>query len=277
MGRALGGASLGEERKSFTMFMSRSEYDRGVNTFSPEGRLIQVEYAIEAIKHGATAIGIATSEGCVLVAEKRIASTLQVPSSVEKIMEIDEHIGCTMSGLTADSRTLVDRARVECQNHRFTYNEPMLVESVTQSLCDVALRFTEEGDDDDGEDRLSRPFGVALLLAGMASDGPALFHIDPSGTYVRFEAKAIGSASEGAQSALQDEYNKSMTLVEAETLAMKVLKQVMEEKLTDNNVEIAVVKAETGKFEMYENDALQAVIARVPDTSNPLGGEEGGL
>merc|ERR1712072_472483 len=160
MGRALGGASLGEERKSFTMFMSRSEYDRGVNTFSPEGRLIQVEYAIEAIKHGSTAIGIATPEGCVLACEKRLTSTLMEPRSVEKIMEVDDHVGCAMSGLTADARTLIDRARVECQNHRFTYNEPMAVESITQSLCDVALRFSEEGDDDDGEDRLSRPFGV---------------------------------------------------------------------------------------------------------------------
>merc|ERR1712216_82667 len=254
-----------------TMFMSRSEYDRGVNTFSPEGRLIQVEYAIEAIKHGATAIGIATSEGCVLVAEKRIVSSLQEPSSVEKIMEIDSHIGCTMSGLTADSRTLVDRARVECQNHRFTYNEPMMVESVTQSLCDVALRFAEEGDDD--EDTLSRPFGVALLLAGMGDDGPALFHMDPSGTYVRFEAKAIGSAHEGAQSALQDEYNKSLTLVEAETLAMKVLKQVMKEKLTSTNVEIAAVSADTGRFKVYDNEASEAVIARIPDT-NILGEPE---
>merc|ERR1712072_759078 len=254
------------------MFMSRSEYDRGVNTFSPEGRLIQVEYAIEAIKHGATAIGIATSEGCVLVAEKRIVSSLQEPSSVEKIMEIDEHIGCTMSGLTADSRTLVDRARVECQNHRFTFNEPMLVESVTQSLCDVALCFTEEGDDD-GEDRLSRPFGVALLLAGMGADGPALYHMDPSGTYVRFEAKAIGSAHEGAQSALQDEYNKSLTLVEAETLAMKVLKQVMEEKLTNINVEMAVLSGETGASNVYTTEQMEAVIARIPET-NPLGEAE---
>merc|ERR1711959_806827 len=237
----------GEERKSFTMFMSRSEYDRGVNTFSPEGRLIQVEYAIEAIKHGATAIGIATSEGCVLVAEKRIVSSLQEPSSVEKIMEIDSHIGCTMSGLTADSRTLVDRARVECQNHRFTYNEPMMVESVTQSLCDVALRFAEEGDDD--EDTLSRPFGVALLLAGMGDDGPALYHMDPSGTYVRFEA---------------------------ETLAMKVLKQVMEEKLTNINVEMAVLSGETGAFNVYTTEQMEAVIARIPET-NPLGEAEAAL
>merc|ERR1711988_787310 len=248
------------------MFLTRSEYDRGVNTFSPEGRLIQVEYAIEAIKHGSTAIGIATPEGCVLACEKRLTSTLMEPRSVEKILELDDHIGCAMSGLTADARTLIDRARVECQQHRFTYNEAMSVEATTQSLCDVALRFSEEGDDD-GEDALSRPFGVALLLAGMANDGPALFHMDPSGTYVRFEAKAIGSASEGAQSQLQEEYNKSMTLEEAETLAMKVLKAVMEEKLTSTNVEIAAVSAATRKFQVYDTEALEAVIARIPDVN----------
>merc|ERR1711998_3502 len=254
------------------MFLTRSEYDRGVNTFSPEGRLIQVEYAIKAVQLGTTAIGIATSEGCVLAAEKRLTSPLIFPSSVEKLMEVDEHMGCAMSGLTGDARTLIDRARVECQNHRFVYNEPMSVESTTQSLCDVALRFSEEGDDDD-EDALSRPFGVALLLAGMGDDGPALFHMDPSGTYVRFEAKAIGSASEGAQGQLQEEYNKSMTLEEAETLAMKVLKAVMEEKLTSTNVEIAAVSAATRKFQVYDTNALEAVIARIPDT-NILGEPE---
>jgi len=250
------------------MFLQRSEYDRGVNTFSPEGRLIQVEYAIEAIKHGSTAIGIATSEGCVLACEKRLTSVLMEPRSIEKILEVDDHMGAAMSGLTADARTLIDRARVECQNHRFTYNEEMSVESTTQALCDVALRFSEEGDDDGDEgDALSRPFGVALLLAGMGDDGPALYHMDPSGTYFRFDAKAIGSASEGAQSALQDEYNKSLTLVEAETLAMKVLKQVMEEKLTSTNVEIAAVSAETRRFKVYDTEALEAVIARIPDVN----------
>jgi len=255
------------------MFLQRSEYDRGVNTFSPEGRLIQVEYAIEAIKHGSTAIGIATSEGCVLACEKRLTSSLMEPSSIEKILEVDDHLGAAMSGLTADARTLIDRARVECQNHRFTYNEEMSVDSATQALCDVALRFSEEGDDEDGDDALSRPFGVALLLAGMGDDGPALYHMDPSGTYFRFDAKAIGSASEGAQSALQDEYNKSLTLVEAETMAMKVLKQVMEEKLTSSNVEIAAVSAETRRFKVYDTEALEAVIARIPET-NLLGETE---
>lgn len=91
------------------MFLTRSEYDRGVNTFSPEGRLFQVEYAIEAIKLGSTAIGISTSEGVVLAVEKRITSPLMVPSTIEKIVEVDKHIGCAFSGLMADARTLIDR------------------------------------------------------------------------------------------------------------------------------------------------------------------------
>ena len=114
------------------MYLTRSEYDRGVNTFSPEGRLFQVEYAIEAIKLGSTAIGLQTKEGCVLCVEKRLTSPLLDPASVEKIAEIDSHVGAAMSGLVADARTLVDHARVEAQNHTFTYDEPIGVEALTQ-------------------------------------------------------------------------------------------------------------------------------------------------
>jgi len=243
------------------MFLTRSEYDRGVNTFSPEGRLFQVEYAIEAIKLGSTAIGIQTSEGVVLVVEKRLTSTLLEPSSIEKIMEIDSHIGCAMSGLTADARTMVEHARVEAQNHRFNYDEPMGLEACTQSICDLALRF---GEDRKGkEEQMSRPFGVALLIAGVDDNGPALYHTDPSGTFTTFEAKAVGAASEGAQTSLQEKYNKSMTLEEAETLAISVLKQVMEEKLTSTNVEIAAVRKDTRQFRLYTKDELEAIIKRL--------------
>jgi len=114
------------------MYLTRSEYDRGVNTFSPEGRLFQVEYAIEAIKLGSTAIGLQTKHGSVLAVEKRLSSPLLEPSSVEKISEIDVHVGAAMSGLVADARTLVDHARVEAQNHRFTYDEAIGVEALTQ-------------------------------------------------------------------------------------------------------------------------------------------------
>jgi len=215
------------------MFLTRSEYDRGVNTFSPEGRLFQVEYAIEAIKLGSTAIGIQTAEGVVLAVEKRITSSLLINSSIKKLAKLDSHMGCAMSGLVADARTLVDHARVETQSHWFTYNEKMKTESCVQCISDIALGF--------GEGSMARPFGVALLVGGVDQNGPVLYHTDPSGTYSQFQAKAIGAGSEGAQTQLAEQYNKSMTLREAQQLAFDVLKQVMEEKISPTNVEMAII------------------------------------
>eukprot|EP00455_Lapot_gusevi_P017349 TRINITY_DN1923_c0_g1_i1.p1 TRINITY_DN1923_c0_g1~~TRINITY_DN1923_c0_g1_i1.p1 ORF type:complete len:246 (-),score=71.87 TRINITY_DN1923_c0_g1_i1:106-843(-) len=242
------------------MFLTRSEYDRGVNTFSPEGRLFQVEYAIEAIRLGSTAIGIQTESGVILAVEKRITSPLLIPSSIQKIFEIDAHVACAMSGLTADASTLIEHARVEAQNHWFTYNENMRVESVTQAICDLALNF---GGGE--ENSAARPYGVALLIAGVDSDGPALYHTDPSGAYTRFAAKAIGAGSEGAQTSLQASYNKSMTLQEAEKLALTVLREVMEEKPTSTNVEVTSLTAETGKLKFYSKEEIEAAIGRLDD------------
>jgi len=242
------------------MYLTRSEYDRGVNTFSPEGRLFQVEYAIAAINLGSTAIGIQTAEGVVLVAEKRISSSLLIPSSIQKIVEIDRHIGCAMSGLVADARTLIDHARVDAQNYHFTYDEPISVESSTQGICDLALRFGEDRDD---EDAMSRPYGVAFLMAGVDENGPLLFHTDPSGTYLQYFAKAIGSGSEGAQQQLEQEYHKSMTLDDAEVLALTVLRQVMEEKLESYNIEVAIVRTDDKLFRVYSEKKIEEIMTKL--------------
>ncbi|KAK9821244.1 hypothetical protein WJX74_000103 [Apatococcus lobatus] len=245
------------------MFLTRSEYDRGVNTFSPEGRLFQVEYAIEAIKLGSTAIGVRTTDGVVLAVEKRVTSPLLEPRSIEKVAEVDKHIGVAMSGLTADARTLIDHARVECQQHRFSYNEPMPVESCTQSLCGLALQF---GEDDEDKDRMSRPFGVALLVAGWDEEGPVLFSTDPSGKYLKCKAHAIGSGSEGAETTLLEQYKADMSYPDAEKLALSTLKQVMEEKVTATNVDIAAVRPsedKLGQYKLYNESEIEAVIARL--------------
>lgn len=240
------------------MFLTRSEYDRGVSTFSPEGRLFQVEYSLEAIKLGSTAIGICTSEGVILGVEKRVTSSLLESDSIEKIMEIDSHIGCAMSGLTADARSMIDHARVTSVQHDLYYHEPIQIESLTQSVCDLALRF---GEGASGEKRLmSRPFGVALLIAGIDEEkGAQLYHAEPSGTFYRYDAKAIGSGSEGAQAELKNEYHKSLTLKDAELLALKTLKQVMEEKLDSKNAQLASVTKEKG-FRIYGEDELDQII-----------------
>ena len=238
------------------MFMTRSEYDRGVTTFSPEGRLFQVEYAIEAIKLGSTAIAILTKEGIVLAVERRTQSPLMVPSSLDKIMEIDSHVACAVSGLTADAQSMVEHGRVQAQNHYFTYNESMPVRSLTQSLCALSANF---GTDD--EDSMSRPFGVPLLVAGHDVDnGYQLYHTDPSGTWTAYKAKAIGSGSEGAQTTLQEEYKDDMTLKEAENLALSTLKAVMEEKVSTANVDMASVAP---KYEIYSKDRIKEIIERL--------------
>lgn len=116
---------------------------------------------------------MATGEGVILGVEKRVTSTLLETSSVEKIVEIDRHIGCAMSGLQADARSMIEHARVESQNHAFNYAEPLRVESCTQAICDLALRFGEGAEGE--ESIMSRPFGVALLIAGYDEDGPSLY------------------------------------------------------------------------------------------------------
>merc|ERR1712232_1103151 len=207
-------------------------------------------------------------EGVVLAVEKRLTSPLICPESIEKILEIDDHMGCAMSGLTADARTLVDHARVEAQAHWFTYNERMPVESCVNSVADMALDFSDS--DKDRKRVMSRPFGVALLVGGVDPvDGPVLFNTDPSGTFTKYMAASIGSAQEGATSMLQEQYNKDMTMPDAETLALTVLRQTMEEKLSKTNIEVASVRADTKKFRLFSGEELEGIIKRLPAPTMP--------
>lgn len=243
------------------MFLTRSEYDRGVNTFSPEGRLFQVEYAIEAIRLGSTALGITSPEGVVLAVERRLASPLLEPNSVEKLFEIDSHIGCAMSGILADARTLVDHARAEAQSHSFTFDEPMPIESVASSICDTAINFGEG--DGSGRKPMARPYGVALLLAGVDKNGPALFQTDPSGTLLKFKAQAIGSAYENANQTLQEQWHSTMSMDEITLLSLRILKEVMEDKINNVNVEVGVVLHADKKFRKLSEQEVQGYLDRL--------------
>jgi 20S proteasome subunit alpha 5 len=250
------------------MFQSKGDYDRGVNTFSPEGRLFQVEYAMEAVKLGSTSVGICTKNGVVLAVEKRLPSSLVVAGSIEKILKIDRHIGCAMSGLSSDARTLVEHARVETQNHHFTFDEPMPVEACVHSIADMALDFSDSHDDEKKKKSMARPFGVALLIAGVdPAKGPCLFQTEPSGTYTQYKAAAIGSAADGATTLLTEHYKDDMSLEEAETLTLFVLRQVMEEKINSTNVEIASATGDL--FRVYSTQETEAILGRLPAPNLP--------
>lgn len=249
------------------MFSSNNEYDRGVNTFSPEGRLFQVEYAIEAIKLGSTVIGVQTSTGIVIAGEKRLSSKLIVGSSVKKLVQIsDVHIA-GISGLIADGHMLLDKGRIEAENYKFTYDEHMPTESLVRRMCDFCMSFGEEGS------QMSRPLGVAMLVAGLdrVNDGkdlvPILYHVDPSGTFIKYKGKAIGSGAETAQTTLQDEYNTSMTLDEAKKCVLKIMKAVMEDDIDGKNVDVwtlEIVDAEP-QIQLLSGDEIKRLAEEIKD------------
>jgi proteasome alpha subunit len=218
--------------------VSPQAYDRAITVFSPDGRLFQVEYAKEAVKRGATAIGICAKDGAALVAFKSIHSKLIRPESLKKIFEVDSHIAVTASGLIADARRLVDVARVDGQRHRITYNEAPTVENISRSVCDLMQVYTQYGG--------IRPFGVSLLIAGVDSE-PRLFEAEPSGAMTAYKADSIGANKKEVDEILEKHYKEAMTIEEAVELALESLRRTQEEKLAENNVEISVCEMKTKK------------------------------
>lgn len=168
-----------------------------------------------------------------MAVEKRSTSRLMVATSLRKIEKLDSHIWCATCGVVPDARTLIDHARVETQTHWFNFNESISVTACASAVGKLMGHF--------GTGKMSRPYGVGMLVAGIDDNGPQLFYVDPSGTKTRFKAKAIGSGQESAQNALKDDYSDDMTLEEAKAKAMEILSQVMSEKITEYNVEVQLI------------------------------------
>lgn len=228
--------------------VSPQAYDRAITVFSPDGRLFQVEYAKEAVKRGATAIGICAKDGVVFVAFKSIHSKLIVPESLKKIFEIDEHIGVIASGLIADARRLVDSARVDAQRHRITYSEAADVETIARSTCDLMQVYTQYGG--------IRPFGVSLLIGGYDT-APRLYEAEPSGAMTSYRADAIGASKKEVDEILERRYKETMSVDDAIKLAIDALNRTQEEKLNPDNIEISVIKADKKHKVLSDKEVLK--------------------
>lgn len=194
--------------------------------------------------------------------EKKLPSSklMELSNKSEKLVEIDRHCVCAMSGIVGDARILIDHARVEAQNHNFNFNEQMGVEAITQAVSDLAINFGE-GYEGSKRKPMARPYGVALLIGGVDENGPQLFQTDPSGTYCEWQADAIGSGQETAMSSLKESYHSNMSLAEAEKMVLQVLKGNMEEKITKENVEIMVVRTSTRQWERRTTAEIETIIA----------------
>lgn len=221
-----------------------------------------VNKSTDSLQFGSTAIGVKTNEGVVLGIEKKLPSSklMEINKKSEKLVEIDRHCACAMSGIVGDARILIDHARVEAQNHSFNFNEPMGVEAVTQAVSDLAINF---GEGYEGQKRkpMSRPYGVALLIGGVDENGPQLFQTDPSGTYCEWQADAIGSGQETAMTQLKEQYHSNMSLAEAEKMVLQVLKGNMEERICKDNVEVMVVRSDNRQCERRTPEEMERVIA----------------
>ncbi len=217
--------------------------------FSPDGRLFQVEYALETVNRGATILGIACPEGIVLGAEEKLESELQDPNFTWKLFPVDTHIGAAVVGLGSDARILIDQARVYCQSNRLMYDEPVDVEIISKRIGDIKQLYTQHAG--------VRPFGVSIVFGGVDKIGPRLFSTDPSGTYRAYRAIAVGVGKETVEGILKTDYREDLDLEEATKLCIKCLKKALQARDEQLRVKIATIPAPTKTYRLMADEEVE--------------------
>lgn len=230
-------------------------YDMAITQFSPEGRLFQVEYAIEAVRRGTTAIVCRNKNSVVFTVEKK-SSELQEVIGSEKIFKIDDHIGVAIAGLTSDARVLIDRARIQAQVNLLNYDEKISVKDSTLNICEYKQVFTQNAG--------VRPFGVSFLVAGIDNDStPSLFLTDPSGAMWGYKAFAIGAGATEARAYLEEHYKEEMSDEELKLLPLKALKELMGDNLDKNTCDVAFILKEDKTFKLLSLDEKEEILGKL--------------
>lgn len=227
-------------------------YDRSITMFSPDGRLLQVEYAKKTVKQGSTAIAIACKDGVVWVTDKRITSKLLVPEALEKLFRIDDHIGATAAGIISDARVLVDRVQLKAQQHFVTYDSKIDILSIVKEICDLKQICTQSAG--------LRPFGVSMLVGGVEEDGTVkLFLTEPYGLYFQYRAAVIGEGEEEIEPILQKRYRPTLSVEEGIRLGLDAMKEFLKTEFNFERVDVAVIRQEDRRFTQLSNDELKKV------------------
>lgn len=228
------------------------KYDRALTVFSPEGRLYQVEYALEAVRRGTLAIAVKSNDAVCLAAQIKIASKLMDGDAIDKIFQVDDHIGVAISGLHADSRILINYARVQAQSFRLTYDEPVRLNMLVKSIADLKQQYTQYGG--------VRPWGCALFFIGIDSTGPSIYTTSPSGIYRSFKAYAIGSGEAKAREFLIENYKPDVTFDELINFTLNSLKEGVDEELTKDTLRLGYIKSEDKKFTLCSKDEIDGFL-----------------
>jgi proteasome alpha subunit len=229
------------------MLPAQQGYDRAITVFSPDGRLYQVEYAIETVKRGSIAVGIKCKDGVVIAVEEK-SRKLQISDVAQKIFQIDDHVGVAAAGYIPDARSQVDNARFFSQSNKMIYDEPVEVETIAKHLADQCQQYTQYAG--------VRPYGVALILGGVVNSKSELFLTDPSGTFLSYDAIAIGSGSEQVTDFLEKTYKDDMSLDEASSLAAAGIYLSSEDKESQSHIRMAHIKTDTGLYELVNDEQI---------------------
>ncbi len=238
-----------------TMSHQAMGYDRAITMFSPDGRLLQVEYAKKTVKQGSTAVGMVCKDGVLLVTDKRIVDKLVVAEAVEKIFKIDDHIGATASGILSDARILIERAQLKAQQNRITYDTPIDTMTVVKDICNLKQICTQSGG--------LRPFGVSLLFAGIDFEKLYLYETDPTGIFFQYRATAIGEGEEEVEEILHKEYSEDMTIEEGLKLAIKALTRVLDANFNVERIDAAKIPMDTKQFEKVGRKQIEKIFKDV--------------
>jgi proteasome alpha subunit len=237
-----------------SVFAAPGAYDRAITVFSPDGRLFQVEYAMELVNRGATILGVSSAEGAILGSEENL-EPLEEAEYSWKLFRVDDHIGAAIVGLSSDARILIDQARLYAQSNKLTYDEPIDVEVVTKRISDIKQMYTQHAG--------VRPFGVSIIFGGVDKTGSRIFYTHPSGWYRGYKATAVGAGRETALAILREEYKENMRLEDTVKLAAKCLVKALEARQLAPRIKIAVISAETKKMEMIADDKIDGIMKEV--------------
>lgn len=226
-------------------------YDRTATMFSPDGHLLQVEYAEKTVRLGVSSIGMVCVDGVFIIADKRIDDKLIVQESANRIHEIDSHIIASAAGITSDARVLIEKAQVLAQQHRVTYDSPIEPEAVIKEIANIKQQFTHYGG--------ARPFGVSMMLAGINGKKPQLFTSDVTGNYFGYHANAIGEEDEKIREMLREKYKKDLTIKQGVRVALDIFKEIKGDKFNLNKFELNYIEKENSKLKKAEGEKIKEI------------------
>ncbi|ETN63429.1 proteasome subunit alpha type-2 [Anopheles aquasalis] len=234
--------------------MASERYSFSLTTFSPSGKLVQIEYALAAVAAGAPSVGIKAVNGVVIATENKQKSILYDEHSVHKVEMVTNHIGMIYSGMGPDYRLLVKQARKLAQNYYLTYREPIPTSQLVQKIANVMQEYTQSGG--------VRPFGVSLLICGWDDGRPYLFQCDPSGAYFAWKATAMGKNANNGKTFLEKRYSEDLELDDAVHTAILTLKEGFEGQMNADNIEVGICDA--NGFRRLDPSDVQDYLANIP-------------